>query len=366
MRPGGRLFGVAAATVLGCVTLAACDGSPDDRTNRSAAAPEVGTVMVQSRPVTSHLSAYGQVQPIAPVRVRAAEDGAVTAMRVVPGSAIVAGQILASLSGPQIDALLVQRRAAFDAARARFAAAQGLLDIEHLQLALDLSTRQAVASAQSALATAKAEVDSTGADLRAARSLRYLRAPTAGRVLAVNAADGERVTAGQTVLTLQADDRLWLQAAYYGADAAAVRVGMTGAFRPASGGDAMAVRVVAVSASLAADGGESVGLMPVRGAKANAPRPRRWLAGEYGTVTLAAGTRSLVAVPTAALVLDHARWYVLVAGPGGVRPQEVVPGPARGWFTFIVRGLSPGQRVVAENAYLEFQRGIAVRYTPPD
>ncbi|MDE2347889.1 MAG: efflux RND transporter periplasmic adaptor subunit [Gammaproteobacteria bacterium] len=357
---------MAAATALACTGLTACGTSNVAAVKTPAGAPTAGAVIVRSRPVTARFSAYGQVQPIAPVRVRAAEDGTVAAMLLVPGSPVAAGQILARLDGPQIEALLGRRRAAVDAARAGLAAARSGLDVERRQLALDLSTRQAVASAQSALATAEAGADSAVADLRAADRLRYLRAPTAGRVLAVNAADGEQVMAGQTVLTLQADDRLWLRAAYYGADSAAVRVGMAGVFRPASGGDAMAVRVVAVSASLAADGGETVGLMPVRRAKPDAPLPRRWIAGEYGTVSLAAGTRSLVAVPTAALVLDHAHWYVLVAGPAGVRRQEVVPGPARGWFTFIVRGLIPGQRVIAENAYLEFHRGIAARYTPPD
>jgi len=43
-----------------------------------------------------------------------------------------------------------------------------------------------------------------------------------------------------------------------------------------------------------------------------------------------------------------------------------VPGPARGWQTFIERGLEPGAQVVVENAYLEFHRGISKNYQPPD
>ena len=35
-------------------------------------------------------------------------------------------------------------------------------------------------------------------------------------------------------------------------------------------------------------------------------------------------------------------------------------------MTYISRGLKPGEQVVAENAYLEFHRGISQRYTPPD
>ncbi len=366
-RPSGGNWGAAAAVVLACLGLAACGTSDVGGAGTSAsAASDAGTVIVRSRPVTLHLSAYGQVQPIAALRVRAAEDGMVTTLRVLPGSPVVAGQVLARLGGPQIDALLAGRRAAVDGAQARVAAAQSLLGAERRQLALDLATRQSEASAQSALATAQADLDSAVAGLRAARSLRDLRAPAAGRVLAVTAADGERVTAGQSIFTLQADDRLWLRADYYGADAAAVRVGMEGRFRPASGAGAVAVRVVTVSATLAADGAESIGLAPADRNGGDAAPSRRWLDGERGTVVLDAGTRSLVAVPTAALILDHAHWFVLVAGPAGVSRQVVVPGPARGWYTFIERGLSPGQRVVAENAYLEFHRGIAAHYTPPD
>jgi hypothetical protein len=50
----------------------------------------------------------------------------------------------------------------------------------------------------------------------------------------------------------------------------------------------------------------------------------------------------------------------------GIHQQAVVPGPTHGWETFIEQGLSPGQRIVVDNAYLEFHRGISQRYTPPD
>ena len=74
----------------------------------------------------------------------------------------------------------------------------------------------------------------------------------------------------------------------------------------------------------------------------------------------------MMAVPTRALILDRARWWVLVRTPQGDRQQQVVPGPTSGWTTCIARGLSPGDQVVVENAYLEFHRRIAQRYTPPE
>jgi cobalt-zinc-cadmium efflux system membrane fusion protein len=127
------------------------------------------------------------------------------------------------------------------------------------------------------------------------------------------------------------------------------------------------VRVRSVSRALEPDGGEAVWLVPASSARrGSAARAGSWRSGEWGTVTLLGASRPMVPVPTRALILDRARWWVLVRTPRGFRRQIVVPGPTRGWNTFIERGLEPGDRVIVENAYLEFHRGIAERYTPPD
>jgi RND family efflux transporter MFP subunit len=351
--------------LLHCFALKAQTRSPSAQA--AATAPDRAAVNIQTRPVTESFQAYGQVQPIAPLPVSAIEAGVVTEMKVVPGSEVTAGEALATLSGPEIQSLLTNREGAVRSAQTQLAAAQRNLAIERRQLSSQMSTQQAIATAQSAVAAAQAAFDSAQAQLRVAQDVRTLRAPSAGRVLAVNAAQGERVAAGQTVLTLQTGDRLWLAAVYYGADVAAIRTGMTGQFDPAAGGAAVPVKVVAVAAALAADGGESVGLVAMdQPAASQHAAPAPWLNGERGTVTLNGRTQSLVAVPTRALILDQAHWWVLLRTPKGVRAQAVVPGPTRGWDTFIEQGLSPGEQVVVQNAYREYHRGIAQRYTPPD
>jgi RND family efflux transporter MFP subunit len=330
------------------------------------------TVTVHAQPVTQVLRAYAQVQPIAPLPVKAVEAGALADMSVVPGSQVRAGQALATLAGAQMQSLLVSREAAVRSARSQLAAAERQLAIQRQQLSAQMSTRQATAAAQSAVAAAMAARDTAQAQLQVARQMRTLRAPSAGTVLTVNAAQGERVMAGQIVLTLQSSDRLWLAATYYGADAGAVHVGMPGHFQPASGGAPVAVKVVAVSGALSPDSGESVGLMAAgtpatgaHGAGAHAPAAP-WLSGQRGTVSLSGPTAQLIAVPTRALILDQARWWVLLRTSQGIAAQAVVPGPTRGWQTFIRQGLTPGERVVVQNAYLDYHRGIAQRYTPPD
>ena len=69
-------------------------------------------------------------------------------------------------------------------------------------------------------------------------------------MLAVNALTVNASAPVETILTLQPADKLWLKAAYYGADAAAIHVGMTGQFIPPSGGEPIPVKVSAVFGSL--------------------------------------------------------------------------------------------------------------------
>ena len=317
-----------------------------------------GTITARQQPVAVQYRAYGRVQPIALLPVTAGQAGVLTGLRVVPGSPVSAGEVLATLTGPEIQSLLVSREGALRSATSELAAARRALAVARQELPTHLTTRVAVAAAESALAAATAAYHSAQAQLEDARAKSTLRAPSAGRVIAVDAADGERVADGQTLVTLQTGGRLWLMASFYGADAPSIRSGMIGVFQPASGGEPVLVKVTAVGATLGPDGGDEVGLVS-RDAGA-------WLNGEWGAVTIQGGTRPMIPVPTEALILDQARWWVLVHTPQGDRAQPVVPGPTRGWQTFIADGLAPGQQVVVQNAYLEYHRRISASYTPPE
>ena len=339
------------AANLAVACLVACSGSPASAPQAAAAPSEPATVAVQPQPVRAHYFAYGQVEPIALLAVRAVEAGRITALRVVPGSHVRAGQVLTILGGPLAASLLAERRGALRAASIQ-------LKADRRKLTAQLVTRQAVAADEAAYAAARGQ-------MQVALQTLTLRAPADGQVLAVEAADGEQVATGQLILTLQTS-RPWLNATFYGADALAIHPGMSGQFQPTAGSP-IPVRVSAVSQALELDGGEHVGLFPVsshgKGAGAWA---NRWRSGQWGKVTLDGEIRPMLAVPTRALILDGARWWVLVRTPQGDRRQEVVPGPTSGWMTYVSRGLKPGEQIVVQNAYLEFHRGIAQRYLPPD
>ncbi|HEV2326789.1 MAG TPA: HlyD family efflux transporter periplasmic adaptor subunit [Terracidiphilus sp.] len=319
---------------------------------------DTDAVTVQAHAVTPHLVAYGQVEPISVVPVSAAETGVVEGLRAVPGAHVRAGQELARLSGPAMRTLLMQDEADVRSASSQLDAAQKTLAIDRGQLPSHLSTRQMVHQAESAEAQAQAALDNAQARLNAARQMITVVAPASGTVLAINSSNGELVSAGQAVVTLQPEGGLWLRAAYYGAALNSIHLGMTGRFTPSGGGALMAVRVCSAPAMLAAGGGESIALCPEQHAA--------WLNGEAGTVTLDLPQRKLVAVPTRALVLNQGKWWVMVHTAKGDRPQQVVPGPAEGWETFLESGVAPGTSVIVNNAYLLFHANLAEQFQIPD
>ena len=322
-------------------------------------ASDADAVAVQLRAVTPHLVAYAQVEPISVLPVDAAETGVVEGLKVLPGAHVRAGEELARLSGPGIRTLLMQSEADVRSARSQLEAAQKTLAILREQLPSHLTTRQAVHHAESADAQAQTALDNAQSRLSSVRQLMTLPAPTDGIVLALNSANGQLVSAGQPVITLQRDNQLWLRANYYGAELNSIRTGMTGRFTPADGGAPVAVRVASIPGMVTAGGGESIALIPAGDKTA-------WISGESGTVTLDLPSRKLVAVPTRALVLNQGKWWVMVHSAKGDRPQEVMPGPVQGWDTLIESGLAPGAQVIVNNAYLLFHASIAEHFQVPD
>ncbi len=314
------------------------------------------TAGVASVPIET--TAFGVVAPRAVITVRAGETGFLQDFLAQPGDAVSAGAVLARLSGPSIDVTLAARQSAQASAEAALEAAQKGLASEREKGTERLATQAAVATAAAAASEAEARLATARAQLAEAQDLATLEAPQAGRVLTVAAASGERIDAGQPVLTLEPIDDLRLRASFYGTEADAIRPGMTGEFASADGGAAMPVKVRAVVGALQSDGGRLVELTAE-----DAATP--WINGEAGTVTIPIGKLSGVTVPTRALILDQAKWWVLVHTTQGDQPQSVALGPSHGALTLITRGLAPGTQVVVANAYLGFHRGIGAHYQPP-
>lgn len=356
-RKSGFLLRQAVVSLLAASCMLAAGNTPAMAADTNVG--DVATVRVQS--VTRSLSAYGQIEPIAIVQVRAVDPGTLSGLHAMPGSVVAADEVLARIGGSRMRSLLTAREQALRSARVHEEAASRLQGIVQRQFASQLATRQAVDAAQSDLAAVHAAVQTADAQLREAKDLQIVRAPTAGTVIAVQAANGDQTSTGETLLTLQPTGHLWIRASYYGADTALLRTGMIGHFQPSGDGKAIPVKVVALSPGLAADSGLRIGLIPTTSVP-----PPGWMNGQWGTVTLEGPSHRMVAVPTTALILDRGAWWVLVRTPQGDKPQKVVLGRSQGWQTWIASGLQPGQQVVVQDAFLEYHRGIAQSYQPPD
>ncbi len=342
-----RLGAALLATMAACVLADAASGADSPY------------VTVQAQTFAAPIEVYAQVQPIAVVPVKAPAAGMVGDFALLPGASVSAGAVLARLTGPEVQTAAARSEAAVKSATAKRAAAEKTLSVLRSELASHLSTAQQVAQAEADLADAMGALATANAELETARLTATIRAPVTGTIVALNAAAGERVTAGDVLVTIQAADQLWVKAVVYGADAATVHAGQHATFTSSSAREPISVEVVSLAPTAGGAGDVTLGL------RAMQPNPH-WRSGDYGTVVLETPEARLVAVPTQALILDQGKWWVLVHTANGDNPVEVVPGPSRGWQTFLRRGLAAGTQIVAQNAYLEFHRGIAGRYQPPD
>ena len=312
------------------------------------AAPSTGsgpeTVSAAPASFKPHYPAWARVVAKATVTIRTAATGVVGQLQVLPGTRVHAGELLATLGGADFTSRL-------RTAKSELIAARHDLKITRQKFP-HFSTAKDIADARAAFITAQAELTRIKAAGR-------ITAPCDGLVVTRNAASGDRLAAGRRLLTLQPTDTLWLEAAYYGNAIQRIHPGMRGKFTPSAGGAAIPVKVVTRFTAMSADGGDTVWLM------ATEPSPG-WRNGQYGSLLLTGHIRRQVAVPTRALIMNQGHWWVLLASGHGLTPREVIPGPARGWRTFIAQGVNAGDKVVVDDAYLLFHRNIANSYLPPD
>ena len=294
----------------------------------------IRTAPVESRALARDLAVPATVswdlREARTVSARAA--GIVTRLDVrAPYTAVRAGQPLAALLAPAwssaIDeyAALMQSHSA-DALALR-AAARRRLEV----LGLD---------------RAEIEAAARGASDRPAV---VLRAPQAGVVVTVDVREGQAVAAGQTLMTLNTLDTVWLEAEIPQADAAGIGAGTK------------------VTATVDAEPGHRLrgvveALLPQVDPESRAQRARmvlensghRLVPGMFATVRLhpAAGT-ALPVVPDGAIIATGKATRVVVAGEDGrFRVVPVTLGRSAAGYTQVLTGLRAGERIVVSGQFL--------------
>lgn len=175
-----------------------------------------------------------------------------------------------------------------------------------------------------------------------------LYAPESGVVLEKNVVRGQAINPGQMLYTIADLRVVWIEVALREGDAATVREG--------SGADAVFEALPGQPYK-----GRVTYIYPMLDSVARTVRARvevantagRLKPGMYATVTLTTPSRTVLAVPTNALVRTGERTLVFVEmGAGELMPHTVQVGRTAGEFTEVLSGVERGHRVVTSAQFL--------------
>lgn len=326
--------------------------------NIRVSAEDVITMPATQKRIVATVSAPARVQAAANAVLTAPAAGIVSGLRVLSGEEVRPGQSVARLSGPTVSGERARLAGEVTAAQVRVSTAMQSAAIERQKFDEQLSTRDALARTNGELEIARQQLVAAQTAARSYSGLVAIVSPEAGTVTAVTAADGQYVSAGQPLATVAPSRGLYVVTNLYGGDAALVTAGQKGTFVSEGAVTPVAVVVHRVTPSVTSPGQMDVWLSP-------SPESRV-VAGKVGSVSLTVSEDKRLAVPTSALVLDGGRWRVLLHDKAGNQRRSVIPGPANGGWTSIKQGLSPGERVVTQDAYLLFHQNFATHYQQAD
>lgn len=187
-----------------------------------------------------------------------------------------------------------------------------------------------------------------------------IRAPRGGEIAEKLVIDGQAVRAGDNLFLIADRSVLWVEAAVFEMDAPAVRIGtpveLTVTALP---GRRYRGRVSFLNPSV----DDKTRTLTARVAVANPDGMLR--PGMYATGDVVGGPRKTLSVPLEAVLPTGERDLVFVnRGDGRFLPREVTVGARGDSLVEIVRGLKPGDEVVASATYLldsESNLGAAMR-----
>lgn len=313
----------------------------------------VATRPVQKQTLANALTVFGDVTTGTVVTVSFPRAGQITQLRVMAGQRVAAGAALATLSSDPTAQLAFAQAAS----AARFA--QGELDRNQQLFALQLATRSQVDAARKALQDANANLvaqRSLGGDLGQA----VVVAPFDGVVVALSAAQGDRLAAGAAILQLGHTDALRVQLGIEPSQSRLVRVGMPVTLSPlqtpgqsVSGKinevqDLVNPKTQLVSATVVLPVGAANYLLP----------------GTHAQGVIQIGRQDGWAVPRDAVLSDDKGTYLFQVAGGKAHRINVTKGTESADAVAVDGALDPALPVVVLGNY-ELTEGMAVRESAP-
>ncbi|EZP52696.1 efflux RND transporter periplasmic adaptor subunit [Sphingomonas sp. RIT328] len=236
---------ISAALLLFLVT--ACSGTSTTPDAKGTPTPSVLVSIVAPRQgaLPAIVTAYGSVatSEIGTRTFNEAPPGQVTRLFVAPGSAVKAGQALATfVTAPT-------SRSAYEQAVSALAAAQKARASTAQLLAQQLATTDQLVQADKAVSDARTSLAALRAE-GAGTPVHTVVAPFAGVVTAVAVAQGDRTAAGATILTVARSGGIVVTVGIDPSQRGAVAVGQAASLKRMSGGGTIEGRVVRVDDAL--------------------------------------------------------------------------------------------------------------------
>jgi len=305
-------------------------------------------LVVAPETVTETKAVFGEVRSRDTVLARSRISGTIGDIGVEEGSAVMAGQPIATVVDNK---LLLQR----DAAEAQIKVFTSQLDNARTDLDRAQQLLQKGAAPQSRVDQAQTQVDVYTNQLAAAVAQRAVveqqlaegkvLAPASGRVLSVPVTKGSVVMAGDEIVKVAGGGyflRLSLPERHAATihEGDAVQVGTRVLSADASNAPATLKtgRIVKVYPEIG--GGQVLADVEVDGLG-------DYFVGERTLVWIPIGTRRIIAVPAAAVTTRHGLDYVRIANGNAAIEVAVIPGePLNGGRIEILSGLAAGDQVI--------------------
>ena len=183
---------------------------------------------LENTPLSRRLAVSGTLQPVRQAVVKAKVAGDVRQIAVREGEAVHAGQVLARIDTADLEARLIERNGALDAATAQFAMAEKTNASNQTLLRQNFISQNAYDNSVSSLNVAKGNVKSAEAQVQLAQNaLRdaVVTAPLAGVVAKRHVQPGEKVAFDSPLVTVVDLKLMELQAAVPSSDVPELAIG---------------------------------------------------------------------------------------------------------------------------------------------
>ena len=316
------------------LVLSACSKSPAQDEKKQDPVAQISTAIATPETTAGTIAVYGVAEagPGGERTIVAPAEAIVTAINAPTGTSVGTGQAVITLRpSPSTRALIA--KAASDSAVASAAYRRALrMKADGLMSNADVETARA--------AVANASATRTSLGLVGGQAV--LRSPSAGTVQGLTAKPGDQVTAGVALATIGARGDL---RGHFGVDpglAQRVHAGQPVHIEMMDGSSAGTAVVTGVDPQI--DASTRLASVYVR-----MPSNGSYAAGQPLRGALLVGSSSTgVSIPYSALMDDGGRSYVFVVKDGVAKSRDVMPGNSSGATTQILKGLSPGERVVTQ------------------